>query len=170
MYFPLHPDTPSEGQLLEELFRGRAFDMEAMHARMKGLMDAEGLPYGSRTHTYNSRRAQELARWADSQSGFEAIHTRLYQSYFVDGQNIGDADVLVDLAVSVGLPAEEARDVIEQGLFREAIDEDWRKARQYGVTGVPTFVSGGQGVAGAQPYDVLENLLIRAGAERNPIQ
>ena len=141
-----------------------------MHARMKGLMDAEGLPYASRTHTYNSRRAQELASWADSQSGFEAIHTRLYRSYFADGQNIGDPDVLVDAAVSVGLPAQEARDVIEQGLFKEAVDEDWQKARRYGVTGVPTFVSGGQGLVGAQPYDVLEKLLIRAGAERNTIQ
>ena len=137
---------------------------------MKGLMDAEGLPYASRTHTYNSRRAQELASWADSQSGFETIHTRLYRSYFADGQNIGDPDVLVDAAVSVGLPAQEARDVIEQGLFKEAVDEDWQKARRYGVTGVPTFVSGGQGLVGAQPYDVLEKLLIRAGAERNTIQ
>ena len=141
-----------------------------MHARMKGLMDAEGLPYASRTHTYNSRRAQELASWADSQSGFEAIHTRLYRSYFADGQNIGDPDVLVEVAVSVGLPAREARNVIEQGLFKEAVDQDWQKARRYGVTGVPTFVSGRQGAVGAQPYDVLEKLLIQAGAESNTIQ
>ncbi len=170
MYFPLHPDTPSEGQPLEELFRGRAFDLEAMHTRMKGLMDAEALPYASRTHTYNSRRAQELASWADSKPGFEAIHTRLYRSYFAEGQNIGDPDVLVDVAVSAGLPAEEARNVIEQGLFKEAVDEDWQKARRYGVTGVPTFVSGGQGAVGAQPYDVIEKLLIEVGAGRRPVQ
>ena len=170
MYFPLHPDTPAEGQTLEELFRGRAYDLEAMHARMKGLMDAEGLPYGRRTHTYNSRLAQELARWADSQPGFAAIHTRLYQSYFVHGHNIGDPNVLVDLAASVGLPAEEACDVVERRLFKEAVDDDWRKARQSGVTGVPTFVSEGQGVVGAQPYDALEQLLIRTGVERNSMQ
>ena len=141
-----------------------------MHARMKGLMDAEGLPYSQRSHTYNSRLAQELARWADSQPGFEAIHTRLYQSYFVDGQDIGDLNLLVNLAASVGLPAEEARDVLEHRLFQEAVDDDWRKARHYGVTGVPTFVSEGQGVVGAQPYDVLEQLLIRTGAEKNSMQ
>ena len=170
MYFPLHPDTPAEGQTLEELFRGQAYDLEAMHARMKDLMDAEGLPYGHRTYTYDSRLTQELARWANSQPGFEAIHTRLYQSYFVHGQNIGGLNVLVDLAASVGLPAEEARDVLEQRLFKEAVDDDWQKARQYGVTGVPTFVSEGQGVVGAHPYDVLEQLLIRTGVERNSMQ
>ena len=170
MYFPLHPDTPDEGQTLEGLFRGRANDLEAMHTRMKGLMDAEGLPYGRSSHTYNSRLAQELARWADSQPGFGAIHTGLYQSYFVHGQNIGDLNLLVDLAASVGLPAAEARGVLEQRLFKEAVDDDWQKARKYGVTGVPTFVSEGQGVVGAQPYDVLELLLIRTGAERKSMQ
>ena len=101
---------------------------------------------------------------------FGAIHTRLYRSYFVRGQNIGDLNVLVDLATSGGLPAEEAREVLEQRLFKEAVDDDWQKARQYGVTGVPTFVSEGQGVVGAQPYDVLEQLLIRTGAERKSMQ
>ena len=66
-----------------------------MHARMQGLMAAEGLPYGRRTHTYNSRLAQELAKWADSQPGFEAIHDLLYKAYFVDGRNVGDPEVLI---------------------------------------------------------------------------
>ena len=129
-------------------------------------MDAESLPYAERTHTYNSRLAQELAKWADSQPGFEAIHPTLYRAYFVHGKNIGDVSVLVDLAESVGLPAKEARDLLEERRFSEAVDEDWWKARQYSVSGVPTFVSDGQGVVGAQPYDVLEQLLVRTGAER----
>ena len=48
------------GGLLEELFAGRDMDIDAMYVRMKGMMDAEGLPYAKRTHTYNSRLAQEL--------------------------------------------------------------------------------------------------------------
>jgi len=57
VHFPLHPETPAEGQSLEELFRGRNVDRKAMHAQMKARMDAEGLPYGERTMTYNSRLA-----------------------------------------------------------------------------------------------------------------
>ena len=98
VYFPLHPDTPAQGLLLKDLFAGRGFDLEAMHARMKGLMEMEGLPYERRTHTYNSRLAQELAKWADSQPGFEAIHQALYRAYFVESRNIGDPGVLVDIA------------------------------------------------------------------------
>ena len=60
VHFPLHPDTPAEGRSLADLFAGRNVDRKAMHAQMKARMDAEGLPYGERTMTYNSRLAQEL--------------------------------------------------------------------------------------------------------------
>ena len=163
VHFQLHPETPAEGRSLEELFAGRGIDIKASYDRMKGLMDGEGLPYGRRTHTYNSRLAQELGKWADTQPGGEAIHEALYKAYFVDARNIGDADALVEIAQSVGLSAEAARDVLETRSFKDAVDEDWAKSQQYGVTGVPTFVAGGAGVVGAQPYEALEKLLNDAG-------
>jgi predicted DsbA family dithiol-disulfide isomerase len=129
-------------------------------------MDAEGLPYGRRTHTYNSRLAQELGKWADTQPGGEAIHDALYRAYFVHARNIGDPEVLVDIAQSVGLPAEEARAVLTERRFKNAVDADWARSREWGVTGVPTFVAGRYGVVGAQPYEVLEQLLEKAGARR----
>jgi predicted DsbA family dithiol-disulfide isomerase len=166
VHFPLHPDTPAEGRAMAEFYAERQLDPEAMYARMKRLMDAEGLPYGRRTHTYNSRLAQELGKWADTQPGGAALHDALYRAYFVDARNIGDVDVLIDVAQAVGLPADEARAVLAERRFKAAVDQDWAKSRTYGVTGVPTFVAGGQGVVGAQPYEVLEQLLEQAGAPR----
>ena len=166
MHFPLHPDTPMEGQSLEQLFAGRDVDIDAMYQRMKGMMDAEGLEYGQRTHTYNSRLAQEMGKWADTQPNSGPFHDSLYKAYFVDGRNIGDGDVLLELVEAAGLPVDEARQVLEGRTFKEAIDEDWAKSGQYGVTGVPTFVAGGQGAVGAQPYEMLENLLETVGAAR----
>jgi len=151
---------------MAELHAGRNVDPEAMYLRMKGLMDAEGLPYGRRTHTYNSRLAQELGKWADTRPGGEAVHDLLYRAYFVDARNIGDPDILVELAAAAGLPADEARAVISERRFKDAIDADWSKSHQYGVTGVPTFVAARHGVVGAQPYEVLEQLLEKAGARR----
>jgi predicted DsbA family dithiol-disulfide isomerase len=159
VYFPLHPDTPAEGLPLKDLFAGRGFDLEAMHARMKGLMDAEGLPYSRRTHTYNSRLAQELAKWADSQPGFESIHDALYRAYFVDGRNIGDPEILIDIARSVGLPRAAAREVLANRIFKDSVDADWEESRRRGITGVPSFIAGKYKVVGAQPYNVLADLL-----------
>ena len=165
MHFPLHPETPQEGKSLAELFAGRGVDLDAMYTRMKGLMDEEGLPYSPRTHTYNSRLAQELGKWADTQPGGEAIHDALYRAYFVDGVNVGDVDALLEVAAAVGLDVAAAREVLESRSFKDAVDADWEKSRQYGVTGVPTFVAGNQGVVGAQPYEMLERLLQEAGVQ-----
>jgi len=159
VHFPLHPDTPQEGRSLEDLFAGRGYDIPKMQAQMRARMEAEGLPYGTRTMTYNSRLAQELGAWADTQPGGEAIHDALFRAYFVEARNIGDPEVLVEIAQSVGLPAEQAREVLERRSYEDAIDADWNKSRQYGVSGVPTFVAGGRGVVGAQPYETLEELV-----------
>jgi predicted DsbA family dithiol-disulfide isomerase len=159
VHFPLHPDTPAEGKSLEELFRGRNYDIAKMQAQMRARMAAEGLPYGNRTMTYNSRLAQELGKWADTQPGGEAIHDALFKAYFVDGRNIGDVEVLMDVVRQIGLDESAARQVLEKRSFKDAVDADWEKSRRYGVTGVPTFVAGGQGVVGAQPYETLVQLI-----------
>ncbi|MBT4939980.1 MAG: hypothetical protein HON14_12670, partial [Rhodospirillaceae bacterium] len=80
IHFPLHPETPLEGRTLAEMF-GPGKDIDAMNANMAGLMEQEGLPYGARSNTYNSRLAQELGSWADSQEGGEDLHMKIYQAY-----------------------------------------------------------------------------------------
>jgi predicted DsbA family dithiol-disulfide isomerase len=165
VHFPLHPETPAEGLALADLFAGRGLDIKAMHAQMKARMDAEGLPYGERTHTYNSRLSQELGKWADTQPGGEAFHDAMFRAYFVEGRDISQPAVLLEIAQSVGLPVDAAREVLEKRTFKAAVDADWKLSRQYGVTGVPTFVVGRYGVVGAQPYEALEQLVNKVKAE-----
>jgi predicted DsbA family dithiol-disulfide isomerase len=130
-----------------------------MQAQMRARMEAEGLPYGQRSMTYNSRLAQELGKWAESQPGGAAIHDALFRAYFVDARNIGDIEELIKIAQSVGLPGDKAREVLEKRTHKAAVDADWEKSRHYGVTGVPTFVVGERGVVGAQPYEAIEQLI-----------
>ena len=166
VHFPLHPDTPEAGVSLDVLFAGsKAEERAARQERMTGLMKAEGLPYGERTHTYNSRLAQELGKWADTQPDGFPLHDAIYKAYFVEGSNIGDSEVLLDLARATGLDADAARVVLTERSFREAIDRDWEMSRRLGVSGVPTFAAGGQGVVGAQPYELLQQLVQAAGAK-----
>ena len=131
-----------------------------MRERMKTLMAEAGLEYGDRTHTFNSRLAQELGKWADSKPGGEAIHDALYRAYFVDNKNIGDVDELVVIAQAVGLDALEARRVIIDREYKEAVDEDWQRSRETGVTGVPTFFGNDLVVVGCQPYETLEKFVL----------
>jgi len=164
--FPLHPDTPSEGKALTDLFAGGGVDLDAYQARVVQIAAEEGLPYGLRTHTYNSRLAQELAKWGEEQPGGEAIHDALFRAYFVHGTNLAEIDRLVQIAGSVGLSEEQALRVLERRTHRGRVDEDWERSAQFGVTGVPTFVFGNRGVVGAQPYEALEELVVRGGGRR----
>lgn len=164
--FPLHPETPDEGLTLEELFAGRNIDLPSAQARMSRLMSAEGLPYSERTMTYNSRLAQELAKWAETQPGGERVHDALFRAYFVDNVNLASPSNLVRVAGQVGLPAAEAETILTSRRFRDAVDADWRRARDLGITGVPTFVMGDRGVVGTQPFEALEQFVKSAGAQQ----
>ena len=165
-HFPLHPETPPEGRPLADLFAGRGFDVDAAQDRIAEVAASEGLPYGHRTHTYNSRLAQELGAWAEEQPGGGAIHDALFRAYFVDGVNLARADELVRIAGSVGLPRDAARDVLERRTHKDRVDADWERSARLGVTAVPTFVFEGRGTVGAQSYEALEELLVQGGARR----
>lgn len=165
IHFPLHPETPQEGRTLMDLFSSGPEEIQIKNMRMHGLMEADGLPFKDRSHTYNSRLAQEVGTWADTQPGGEKIHDKFYEAYFVDRRNIGDVDVILDVVKSVGLDETAAKAVIDDRSFKDAVDSDWAKSNSYGVTGVPTFVSEGQGVVGAQPYEALVEFVTSLGAK-----
>lgn len=167
-HFPLHPETPNDGLTLEKLFAGRDIDCTVAQARMSRLMAAEGLPFGKRTMTYNSRLAQELGKWAETQPGGEQLHTALFQAYFVDNLNLSREENLIAVAEGVGLSLDKARGVLRERYFRESVDEDWRRSHELGITGVPTFIMGERCLVGAQPYGQLESFVTAAGAVRRP--
>lgn len=151
---------------MQDMF-GPTADIAAVIQRLKQLMDAEGLPFnGDRHMTYNSRLAQELAKWGEGSPQSEQLNMALYQAYFVDGQNIGDVDVLLRIVKKTGLDGNEARAVLEQRKMQAAVDQDWQHARNVGVTSVPTFAVGMTGVVGAQPYEQLVRLMEHVGAEK----
>ena len=130
---------------------------------MKLNMDREGLPYNAeRKMSYNSRLAQELAKWAESEDKGDEIHNAVFHAYFVDAKNIGKREVLAEIAEQVGLPPNEAMDVLLSRSFKLAVDADWKRCAAFGVTAVPTFLAGRFMMVGAHPYENLEQLVIRA--------
>ena len=163
-HFPLHPSTPESGLTLEQLFAGRMMDIAASKARMEQLMADEGLDYGDRKMTYNSRLAQELAKWVESENGPESVHTALFRAYFVDRLNIGKIGVLTTIAEQLGLSKTEAHEVLLSRRMGSHVDDDWKRSQQLRVSGVPTFRIGDRLAVGAQPYEALEELLVDAGA------
>lgn len=149
-----------------ELFAGREHAFRDSTQRLKQLAAEEGLEYGERTHTYNSRLAQELAVAGDMAGVTDAMHDALYRAYFVAGRNLASPEVLIGLAEEAGLDAELARETVEGRRYQTTIDEHWQRALGVGVRGVPTFAVGRAAVVGAQPWEVLVDLMEHAGVVR----
>lgn len=159
--FPLHPETPDEGLELTELLAGRGYDLPAMFERVKGVAADLGLPWTNRSHTYNSRRAQELGKWAENLGRGEAFHAAAYRAYFAEGRNIAQTEVLVALAETLGLDGSEARQVLVERRFAAAVDADWARARQLGISAVPSALWKGEVLVGFQPYAAFRQLVSR---------
>jgi len=163
--FPLHPEIPESGISLKQLFANQPVDISGMMARLAAVADAEGLPFGERTMTFNSRKAQELSKWAESRGRGEPFHDAAFAAYFVRGENLADRSVLAGLAESVGLDGREAMEMLDGGRLAEAVDADWSEARALGVTAVPTLIRNGQRLVGAQPFESMVRLVKAAGGE-----
>jgi predicted DsbA family dithiol-disulfide isomerase len=147
----------------------RGPEVVARNQRMKVNMDREGLPYNAeRNVSYNSRLAQELSKWAEGKGKGDEIHSALFRAYFVDVKNIGKVDPLVEIAAEVGLPPDEASDVLMSRRFKDAVDTDWRRCAAIGVNAVPTFLAGRYLMVGAQPYEEIERLIQHAIKSPHP--
>lgn len=148
---------------LEALFAGRNYDIPGAQRRWREAAAAAGLPWAERTMSFNSRPAQEMAKWAESRGRGDAFHDAAFRAYFAAGRNIASAEVLLEMAAAAGLPAAEAAEVLRTRPFSAAVEADWALAAELNITAVPTFRFGCQTLVGAQPYAALERLIVGAG-------
>ena len=131
-----------------------------MLLQLKRVAADLGLPFGERTMTYNSRKAQELGKWAEDCGKGDAFHNAVFHAYFAQGQNIARRDVLANVAESVDLSGETAQRIIKERTYKEAVDKDWSRSFRASVTAVPTFMINGDALVGAQSYKSLESFVV----------
>jgi len=137
-----------------------------MLEHLKQVAQQEGLPFGNRSKTFNSRLAQELSKWAEQQGKGDAYHHEVFHAYFAEGKNIGRTSVLLDRISHIGLSDQEAAEVLKQRRYRSDVDADWLRSHRLGITAVPTLVYKGRHLVGAQPYETMESFLLENSARR----
>jgi len=169
--FQLNPDLPLEGTdrkgYLEAKFGGpqRAAEIYARVAaagRNAGL----NLNFDGIMRQPNTLAAHALIAYAQSVDDgrhADAIAERLFKAYFVDGEFIGDIDVLVAIAAECGLDAALTREVISERATLDQIAGQDANVRQQGVTGVPFFVFNQKlALSGAQPPEVMLDAMTKS--------
>ncbi len=159
IHFPLHPDTPHEGRKLTDLFRCTENDLSEKNNHMQKLMDEENLSFMPRTHTYNSRLAQEIGFWAEKIKGKFEIHDKIYHAYFSEQKNLSDPEVLFKIINSLNLSYSEAKKVISERIYKNDIDKQWETSYKVHVSGVPTYYIDKKVLVGAQTEENLITLV-----------
>ena len=158
--FQLNPDMPAGGMdrrdYLETKFGGKERAVQAylpVHeaAEKAGLeLDLSGI-----RRTPNTLNAHRLIHWAGIEGKQQAVVSFLFEAYFRRGQDIGDTDILVEIAERAEMDGPAIRRLLEGDADAEAIRARDAHARERGVNGVPTFIVANQHVlTGAQPTEL----------------
>ena len=156
--FPLHPETPDEGVTLDELFGGR-MNVAAALARMQQVAATLGLPFGDRSRTFNSRKAQELGLWVAHQGAFAVWLDEVYRAYFVEGVNLGQTADLLKIVARTGLDSHEAAQGLEEQRHAAELDQLWQQALTEGIRAVPTLRCEGRELVGFQDLTACRQLI-----------
>jgi len=151
----IHPETPAAGMPVAELGYGAA-RWQQMMENLSRLAAEEGVTLGEPVFNANSRQALLLAE-ASRQAGaevFYALHRRLFEAYFEERLNIGDAAVLRQLAAGCGVPAAVVEQAWSDPRYAEKLRQNLAAAGRYGVRATPTvFFSERHRLDGAVPYE-----------------
>lgn len=141
--------------------------VRAMTRQVSELAAEEGLTYDlDNAVSVNTLDAHRLNHLAARHGLGDAMHERLLKAHLSDGELVDDLDTLVRLGVEVGVPEDEAREVLKGTEYAAEVDADFAEARRIGVNGVPFFVLNGKfGVSGAQSAVTFLSALEKAYAK-----
>lgn len=170
--FQLDPSAQARPRLLRETL-GAKYGPDAVD-QMTAMVAQRGAEAGIRIaldpqtalsgSTADAHRLLQAAWDAEVQPG---VADALYRAYFADGRSIFDRAELREIGVSGGLSGAEVDAALDDEGYLERVLADQQEAQALGITGVPFFVLDGRyGVSGAQPVDVLAQVVeqVRAGA------
>jgi predicted DsbA family dithiol-disulfide isomerase len=149
----IHPETPPEGTLMTSRFR--AEDIKGMMGHLRTMGAPFGIAFVDRPILSNSRPALLAAEFAREQGKFQAFHEAVFASYFSHGLDIGDLDVLRQIASDSGIDVDALADAVKSGKCLPMLERTKEDAARLGVTGVPTFfINDKRSIIGAQSLEV----------------
>ena len=174
--FELNPDMPAEGEQqeahLQRKYGRSAEEGAAVRGQMKAIAESAGvsLTYEGEGEApaammWNTRDAHKLLGWSLEQAGPQVqteLKLAMFKAHFNQRRRMGDRDVLLDLAASVGLHREAAKAALEDAEPEARVVAEERQAWDLNISGVPAMIVNGKFmIPGAQPPETYVNALRR---------
>lgn len=169
--FELNPQLGAEGEDAAEHLQQKygmpaaqlAANQEAIRQRGADL----GFTFGERRRIHNTFDAHRLLHWAGDAGMQRELKHALLRAYFTDGRDVSDHATLADIANSVGLPAERAREILASDTFTDDVRTVEQFFLKQGIHAVPAVIIDRKHlVSGGQPVEVFERALREIAAAK----
>jgi predicted DsbA family dithiol-disulfide isomerase len=163
--FQLSPDTPKDGvdrkASLERKFgSGRHAREIYKNIARAGAEVGIRFNFEAQDRTPNTLDSHRLIRWAGPQGCQDKVVAGLFKGYFIEGRDIGNIQVLSEIASENGMDAQIVQDLLKSDADIDQVKSDAAQAQELGITGVPAFVFNKKFiVGGAQDIDTFVRLL-----------
>ena len=168
--FQLQPDAKDvlpTSELLASKYQVSPEQVKQMQANVCAVADGEGLCYNlDETLSGNTFDAHRILLWAATINKQDELLEAMFSSYFEKSRPLFSHSDLVAVAISVGIDADLADDILRSDQYADEVVTDRNLASQLGATGVPFFVVDMKyGISGAQPLEAFTQTLQTAWAD-----
>ena len=164
--FELNPQMSSEGEEIGEHLARKYGSTPEQAERNREAIRARGASLGftfdmqKRARIYNTFDAHRLLMWADTCGKERQLKDALFTAYFTDGKNPSDLATLAEVAASVGLDPNRAREILDSGEFANEVREREQFYHRNGIHAVPSVIVNNRHlIQGGQPPGVFEQAL-----------
>ncbi len=163
--FRLDPAVPAEGVSRRAYMKAKFGDFPQSKAmgdalRQAGAEEGINFAFDSIEKRPNTTDSHRLIRWAASVGVQDDVVERLFHAYFEQGRDIGDANVLTEIAVEADMDSELVEQLLASDDDRELIERDDALAHKMGISGVPTFIFANKFMlSGAQDAEALVKVI-----------
>lgn len=157
-FIEIHPETSPEGEPVASL-EYPSEQWKQLMQNLEAVAREEGIAMAEHSFTTNSRDALLLSEAAKEQGRekFYALHEKLFAAFFVDSRNIGDRNILRELAADCGIDDEVVESAWQDSKYRQRILSNYHTARQHEIQGVPSFIFGERKLTGVVPESVMRS-------------
>ena len=161
--FQLNPDMPKEGiernKYLEIKFGGKEF-AQPMYNRMteEAIKDDLNFNLDKIKKTPNTVFSHLLIKLAEQSNVHNEIKEKIYQSYFIEGLDIGDKEILINIGKEFNINADVINDFYNLKNIKK-VNSYISVAREKEINGVPFFEIGTDSISGAQSSTNLESVI-----------
>lgn len=131
-----------------------------MFDNLNKMANKYGLKFKGENLISNTHSALLASEYAKEKGRFHEFHNILFYTYFTQGRNIADLDLLISLGETIGLNKDEMLKKIKDGSYEGKLSDAKKLALEYGIRSTPTFIiSDAHIITGAQSLELFKKVL-----------